>query len=101
MAVNAFAPDCGKISRRWGLNGKGASMFSDRDQAGRELARRLLAMRDEAPVVLALPRSGGGDPETEVAELCNGSPGLVAIPIGRSSKLRVGDYAVAIGDPFG
>lgn len=33
-------------------------MFADRDEAGRELARRLLPMRDQAPVVLALPRGG-------------------------------------------
>lgn len=33
-------------------------MFADRGEAGRELERRLRAMRDEAPVVLALPRGG-------------------------------------------
>lgn len=33
-------------------------MFADRDAAGRDLARRLLPMRDQAPVVLALPRGG-------------------------------------------
>lgn len=33
-------------------------MFADRDDAGCELARHLIALRDQAPVVLALPRGG-------------------------------------------
>jgi putative phosphoribosyl transferase len=33
-------------------------MFSDRKEAGRQLARRLLKYREEEPVVLALPRGG-------------------------------------------
>jgi putative phosphoribosyl transferase len=33
-------------------------MFRNREQAGRELARRLLHLKDAEPVVLALPRGG-------------------------------------------
>lgn len=33
-------------------------MFADRDAAGRVLARKLTALGDQAPVVLALPRGG-------------------------------------------
>ncbi|MDO9525566.1 MAG: trypsin-like peptidase domain-containing protein [Gemmobacter sp.] len=43
----------------------------------------------------------GVDPETDVAALRIAQVGLAEIPIGRSSSLRVGDYVVAIGNPFG
>lgn len=43
----------------------------------------------------------GVDPETDVAALRIAPQGLVEIPIGQSSTLRVGDYVVAIGNPFG
>ncbi|MBF0195455.1 MAG: DegQ family serine endoprotease [Magnetococcales bacterium] len=44
----------------------------------------------------------GVDPETDVGviRLINHS-GLTAIPMGNSNILRVGDFAVAIGNPFG
>ncbi|MBF0382693.1 MAG: DegQ family serine endoprotease [Magnetococcales bacterium] len=44
----------------------------------------------------------GVDPETDVGviRLINHS-GLTAIPMGNSNLLRVGDFAVAIGNPFG
>ena len=32
--------------------------FADRTDAGRRLATRLTHLRDEAPIVLALPRGG-------------------------------------------
>lgn len=43
----------------------------------------------------------GSDPEADVAILKIKSEGLVSIPFSDSSKLRVGDFAVAIGNPFG
>ena len=43
----------------------------------------------------------GVDSETDVAALRIAPEGLVEIPIGQSSTLRVGDYVVAIGNPFG
>lgn len=43
----------------------------------------------------------GVDTETDVAALRIAQAGLVEIPIGRPSSLRVGDYVVAIGNPFG
>jgi putative phosphoribosyl transferase len=45
-------------------------MFANRDEAGRELARHLIALRDQAPVVLALPR-GGVPVAARVAEALN------------------------------
>lgn len=43
----------------------------------------------------------GSDPESDVAVLRVQATGLVAIPIANSSAARVGDFVVAIGNPFG
>jgi serine protease Do len=43
----------------------------------------------------------GTDPKTDVAVLKIDATGLPTIPLGDSSKLQVGDYAFAIGNPFG
>ncbi|MCL4192710.1 MAG: trypsin-like peptidase domain-containing protein [Thermoguttaceae bacterium] len=41
------------------------------------------------------------DPETDVAVMAVNTPGLVAAPIGDSSKLEIGDFVLAVGSPFG
>jgi len=43
----------------------------------------------------------GSDPEADVAVLKVKTGHLTSIPFADSSKLRVGDFAVAIGNPFG
>src|SRR5271167_441264 len=43
----------------------------------------------------------GTDPKTDVAVLKVDAANLPAVTIGDSSKVQVGDYALAIGDPFG
>src|ERR1700734_573831 len=43
----------------------------------------------------------GTDEGADVAVLQAKQPNLVAMPLGDSSKLEVGDYVVAIGNPFG
>jgi serine protease Do len=43
----------------------------------------------------------GTDPKTDVAVVKIEASGLPTIPLGDSSKLEVGDYAFAIGNPFG
>jgi Do/DeqQ family serine protease len=43
----------------------------------------------------------GTDPETDVALLQIPARDLTAIPLTDSSRLRVGDFVVAIGNPFG
>jgi serine protease Do len=43
----------------------------------------------------------GTDPRTDLAVLNIDATGLVAAPIGDSSKVEVGDWAIAIGSPFG
>ncbi|MSR15927.1 MAG: DegQ family serine endoprotease [Gammaproteobacteria bacterium] len=43
----------------------------------------------------------GADPETDVAVVQIKGTNLIALPMANSDRLRVGDFAVAIGNPFG
>lgn len=43
----------------------------------------------------------GTDPRTDIAVLKVDATDLPSVTIGDSSKVQVGDYALAIGDPFG
>ena len=43
----------------------------------------------------------GADPETDVALLKIDAEALTALPLGDSDELQIGDYVVAIGNPFG
>jgi len=43
----------------------------------------------------------GTDPATDVAVVKIPSDGLTGLPLGDSDTLRVGDYVVAVGNPFG
>lgn len=95
MAVNAFVPVCAESGFCGVLQRKGAFMFADRDEAGRELALRLHAMRDQAPVVLALPR-GGVPVAAPVAEALNAPLDLMLvrkIGVPGHSELAVGAIA--------
>jgi len=43
----------------------------------------------------------GSDAQTDLAVIRIHAPNLVALPLADSSKLRVGDFVIAVGDPFG
>jgi serine protease DegQ len=61
---------------------------------------------DEVSVTLADGRTLkaeflGSDPDTDVALMRITAPNLVALPLANSDALRVGDFVVAVGNPFG
>lgn len=43
----------------------------------------------------------GADPQSDIALLQIESDGLLALPLADSDELRVGDFTIAIGNPFG
>ncbi|MFD0738868.1 Do family serine endopeptidase [Lysobacter koreensis] len=61
---------------------------------------------DEVSVTLADGRTlkadfVGSDPDTDIAVMKIAAQGLSALPLADSSKLQVGDFVVAVGNPFG
>lgn len=66
----------------------------------------VIAKADEIRVTLSDGRTlkaelVGADPETDVAVLRVSSKGLTALPLADSDRLKVGDFVVAVGNPFG
>lgn len=73
-------------------------MFRDRQDAGRQLAGRLLRYRDERPVVLALPR-GGVPVGYEVADALAAPLDIVIVrKLGAPEQPELGIGAVVDGD---
>ncbi len=74
-------------------------MFRDRTEAGRQLARRLLHLKGERPLVLALPR-GGIPVALPVAEALGAPLDLLLVrKIGAPSQPELALGAVVEGDP--
>ena len=47
------------------------------------------------------PEKVWGDAGTDVAVMAVSAPNLVAVPVGDSDKMEIGDFVLAIGSPFG
>jgi len=84
----------------------GSGVIVDADEGFVLTNNHVIAGADEISVTLADGRSFqaeviGTDPDTDLAMVRIPSENLQALPMADSSKLRVGDFVVAVGNPFG
>lgn len=66
----------------------------------------VIAGADEISITLSDGRNFvaeviGTDPDTDLAMVRIDADGLMAVPLADSSQLRVGDFVIAVGNPFG
>jgi Do/DeqQ family serine protease len=84
----------------------GSGVVVDAEQGLVITNHHVIAGAEDILVTLAdgrtLPaRFVGADPETDVAVVQVAAENLTALPLADSSRLRVGDFVVAVGNPFG
>lgn len=84
----------------------GSGVIVDQNKGYILTNHHVIASADEITVTLNDGRQldarlVGTDPESDVAVIQVASDNLTAVPWGVSEKLRVGDFVVAIGNPFG
>ena len=86
-------------------NSLGSGVIIDADRGLILTNHHVISGADEIQITLEDGREFsaellGSDEETDVAVLKVNATGLSAVPLGDSDKLRVGDFVVAIGNPF-
>ena len=98
----------GPLNRKRVRRGLGTGVILDADQGHVVTNHHLIERASDITITLSSGREFkaeliGSDSETDVAMLRidpDGEP-LASLPIADSEKLRVGDFVVAIGNPFG
>ena len=93
-------------SRRQQKNSLGSGVIIDSDKGYVLTNNHVIDKADKIVVTLTDGRQlsaevVGKDPEADVAIIRIPEDNLTELPIADSSKLRVGDFVVAIGNPFG
>lgn len=89
------------------FTGQGSGVIIDADKGYVVTNNHVIENAEKITIILndgreISAKSVGRDPLTDIALLkLSESKNLVAVTIADSDKLRVGDYAVAIGNPFG
>ncbi len=88
------------------VRGLGSGVIVDAKQGLVLTNHHVIAQADEIKIRLADDREldaelVGSDPDSDVAVLRIPAKNLTAVEIGNSDKLEVGDFVVAIGNPFG
>ncbi len=96
----------GELSRQQPFRGLGSGVIIDAAKGYVVTNSHVINQADEIQVTLKDGRTFeakkiGEDPESDIALLQIKADNLVAIPVADSDNLRVGDYAIAIGNPFG
>ncbi len=92
--------------RRRQKNSLGSGVIIDKKQGLVLTNNHVIAKADEITVTLNDGRQlsaelVGADPEADVAVIRIPADNLTELPVADSQKLRVGDFVVAIGNPFG
>lgn len=87
-------------------NSLGSGVIIDRDEGYVLTNNHVIDKADKITVTLSDGRQLnakliGTDPEADVAVIQIPADNLTALPIANSSNLKVGDFVVAIGNPFG
>jgi serine protease DegQ len=87
------------------ISGAGSGVVFDAKNGLIVTNNHILEYADEITVALSdgrkLPgKRVGGDAETDIALVRVAAEGLTPIPLGDSDKLEVGDFVLAIGNPF-
>jgi Do/DeqQ family serine protease len=98
--------DAGEPERDVPMHGAGSGVIVDAVNGYVLTNSHVVENADEIAVTLTDRRRidarlVGSDPETDIAVLKIDATGLTAMPIGDSAELEVGDFVVAIGNPFG
>jgi Do/DeqQ family serine protease len=96
----------GPPGRQREVEGAGSGVIVDADKGYILTNYHVIANADEITVTLLENRSlsarvVGADESSDLAVLQVDAENLSSIPFGDSTTLRVGDYVVAIGNPFG
>lgn len=88
------------------FRGLGSGVIIDAEQG--YIVTNAHVIRDASDIVINLQdgrtfkaKKIGDDPESDIALLHIEADNLVALPLANSDGLRVGDFAIAIGNPFG
>ena len=94
------------LPRRQRRQGGGAGVIIDAAQGHVVTNHHVIANADDITVLLEDGREFaaelvGGDQATDIALLKIDAEDLTELPLGDSDKLAVGDFVVAIGNPFG
>jgi Do/DeqQ family serine protease len=87
-------------------SGRGSGVIIDAKKGYVVTNNHVIDKADEISITLQDDRTLnatiiGTDPETDVALLQVSAGNLTALPMANSEQLRVGDFVVAIGNPFG
>jgi Do/DeqQ family serine protease len=87
-------------------SGRGSGVIIDAKKGYVVTNNHVIDKADEISITLQDDRTFsatviGTDPETDVALLQVSADHLTALPMANSDQLRVGDFVVAIGNPFG
>jgi serine protease DegQ len=96
----------GPPGRQREIEGAGSGVIVDAEMGYILTNHHVVANADKITVTLAENRSltarvVGSDEGSDLAVLQVDGGNLTSIPFGDSAKLRVGDYVIAIGNPFG